>query len=148
MNSKHGLAESILGTIWPSVSLQFTNETCANFNSGFEFREQIVWGDVKPDNFVLFPSFSMEMKAIDFDAAVKVDEPLTDLFTLRYAPPERAKAALNKERLVARQSYDSSGARLYTGLIVCCLQSGVLASASFAFTWTSLTSIVVMSERR
>lgn len=59
---------------------------------------QLVWGDVKLENFVLFPGVSLRMKAIDFDTSVAIGEELTDSYTLRYAPPERAMQSIKAQQ--------------------------------------------------
>ena len=75
---------------------------------------QLVWGDLKLENFVLFnslPSKSLPtLKAVDFESAVKVGQPLTDAFSRECVPPERAKwtSSEQKHALIARKSYDSA----------------------------------------
>ena len=73
-----------------------------------------MWGDLKLEHFLVFgsaPVFSI--KAVDFDAAVSFGERLTDAFSPRYAPPERAKLISQQRKgaaaaiLIARPSYDS-----------------------------------------
>ena len=75
-----------------------------------------MWGDLKLEHFLVFgsaPVFSI--KAVDFDAAVSFGERLTDAFSPRYAPPERAQlisqrrkgAASAAAALIAHPSYDS-----------------------------------------
>ena len=74
---------------------------------------QLVWGDLKLEHFLVFgsaPVFSI--KAVDFDAAVSFGERLTDAFSPRYAPPERAKLISQQHQsaaatLIAHPSYDS-----------------------------------------
>ncbi|CAM9194052.1 unnamed protein product [Chrysoparadoxa australica] len=86
----------------------------------------LVWGDVKPENFV--ENADGELMAIDFDSACVISGsaagmgpavPSTfscqDLFTPNYAAPERAKAALEKAECLASKAQDvfSVGMVLY-----------------------------------
>ena len=84
------------------------------------FDSQLVWGDLKLEHFLVFSGLPLIVKAVDFDAAVSFGERLTDAFSPRYAPPERAKlisqqrkgAAAAAATLIAHPSYDSE--------LVCC----------------------------
>ena len=75
---------------------------------------QMVWGDLKLEHFLVFSGLPLIVKAVDFDAAVSFGERLTDAFSPRYAPPERAKLISQQRKgaaaaatLIAHPSYDS-----------------------------------------
>lgn len=58
---------------------------------------QVVWGDLKPENYVLFSlkPVGFELRAVDMDSACHFGKPMMGPYSLHYMPPERAKALLN-----------------------------------------------------
>ena len=73
-----------------------------------------MWGDLKLEHFLVFSGFPLLIKAVDFDAAVPFGQRLTDAFSPRYAPPERARLVSQQRKgapadaLKAHTSYDSA----------------------------------------